>query len=112
MIVLGSSYTFTANLFFASVFLNDNNNVAEREKANVKIFPNPTSAHFSMEIGAENYTEMYIYNQLGELIYQEKLVGQNGLIQRDIPAGLSEGVYEIVLISEDGRSSVASLVVN
>jgi hypothetical protein len=65
-----------------------------------------------MEIGAENYTEMYIYNQLGELIYQEKLVGQNGLIQRDIPAGLSEGVYEIVLISEDGRSSVASLVVN
>lgn len=112
MIVLGSSYTFTADLFFASVLLNDNIAVSELDLQSVTVFPNPALFMFTVDLGTDHYSTMELFSQGGELVWTQKIPNKEGLLEISVPAYMADGIYKLVLKEEDGRSKSTSIVLS
>ncbi|OYT17366.1 MAG: hypothetical protein B7C24_03040 [Bacteroidetes bacterium 4572_77] len=64
-----------------------------------KLYPNPSLGNFSIEIEAQhNFSEMLIYNQIGTLVYKEKLSNNS---THNYQLDLASGLYFIELVSPE-----------
>ncbi|MCB0533403.1 MAG: T9SS type A sorting domain-containing protein [Lewinellaceae bacterium] len=71
------------------------------EKRAVKIYPNPVSDQFNLELESveEIQTQLQVFDPLGRLVFSENTTLHTGLnrIHLQIPAGLAPGRYTLVL---------------
>jgi hypothetical protein len=76
----------------------------------VKVYPNPNSGRFIVELDSfENTAHMYVYNQLGALLYDARL---SNIVQNEIELPLAKsGLYYIRVIS-DKLQFVNKIIVN
>lgn len=82
--------------------------------ASVSVYPNPANHILNISIGPDSYrdikenTEIKIYNQLGELVFNETLTTQNSSIKTH---HLQSGVYFYNILSNDKVLKTDKLVI-
>lgn len=63
------------------------------------VFPNPNSGSFTIrtEIDYDQAMPLLVFNSDGKLVYEQKLIGTNGLLEEKItlPGGLAAGMYKL-----------------
>lgn len=75
------------------------------------VYPNPVNAGQSITVEYTNETgnmTMAIYDVVGNLIYTNAIINQNGYVKLDIPIGqmgLSKGMYTVTLFNQEFRQS-------
>ena len=87
------------NLFYLKVYYSPTD-VAENSETGINVFPNP--ADHSLKIEAEGMTRLFVYNTLGQLVF-ESVCGDNVM---DVNvSGWSEGIYLVKVLTTEGLSS-------
>jgi hypothetical protein len=81
------------------------NSIVERQKENVKIFPNPSNGIITIE--TPNYFELQVYNIQGQLLFS----GEIQIGKHTLTLPVAKGLYHVKLISENSVSS-RKIVVN
>ena len=94
----GNSVMYVDNLSFDNLITSIDYKTARNTLLN--IFPNPANDIISFKINksSQDETKLDIYNQIGVLVISEKLKRNQQTINT---AGLSEGIYFVVLTSRD-----------
>ena len=67
------------------------------------IFPNPFKDNINLKLNT-NYNQLSIYNQLGSLVYQKNINGENEI--NITTKSFSSGIYIVNLINEDNVKSI------
>lgn len=70
--------------------------------ANVNVYPNPATDFIQVKMDAAQ-GEVYIYNTVGQLVYNNANVANNETIS---VSSLSTGVYNVVIVSNDKKETV------
>ena len=82
--------------------------IGELDSYIFSIFPNPSQGDFSISftaISGSTYT-FKVYNEAGQLIYEDRLENQNGKIIKDVHLGeLASGMYNLTLSNGKTESS-------
>ena len=68
----------------------------------IRIYPNPSSDIFNIELNSDSETEILVTNILGEKVYNESIKEYN--TQIDI-SDHSKGVYNLTIKTSDGISN-------
>jgi len=83
--------------------------IIEIEKDLFSIYPNPTKNSFTVKNMSENSkSSMKIFNILGEIVFEEQLIGKTEYI---VDVKFSKGIY-FVWISSEEMNAVKKLLVN
>ncbi|WP_299046152.1 sulfatase-like hydrolase/transferase [uncultured Polaribacter sp.] len=75
----------------------------------VNIYPNPASNSFTITIDTFGKAEVFIYNMLGKLIYNNTT--NNGSIEVDNLREFSAGIYLVKTLTHDGKADQKKLVI-
>jgi len=74
------------------------------DRNQMKVYPNPTSGQFTIELNKYTEGQIQIYNSLGSLVYSEVIRNDHqGLI--DLPPNLKRGIYIVKLVTDDSIST-------
>jgi photosystem II stability/assembly factor-like uncharacterized protein len=79
-----------------------NNSIAQKNDQSAKIYPNPSSGIFQIELTKNKTTHLEVYDIAGSLVFQNKF--NSKLFELDLTA-LPAGLYFIKIISEDNYST-------
>ncbi len=66
----------------------------------VLVFPNPASNEFEIRFG-QPFDELIITNQLGQVVHQEKLSGQQGSVKVKVGSHWTPGIYFLRMTGKD-----------
>jgi len=92
-----------------SVTLDVTTSVAETEKPNIKIYPNPASNNIEIQLADnDKHYSVEIYDSFGRLVIQSSINNQTSTI----PLNLSSGVYILRLTDKDESQYIQKLIVN
>jgi hypothetical protein len=81
-------------------------NVAEIEKNNPTIYPNPATNNFTVNLGNDEKANIQLYNIVGQQVYSETI---NGTAQVNV-SNLKSGVY-MLKINQNGKSYTTKVIV-
>jgi hypothetical protein len=104
---------FTSSQFFSTLSNNGPNNsarttIADEEikiafPAGLTIWPNPASAQVMINVsGLKGLSELQVVNMLGQVVISQTVVLKEGQTHTINIAGLSQGVYKLVLRNREG----------
>lgn len=83
----------------------DSRDKHEAEKSyGIAVFPNPNNGEFTLNTGSDEEKDIYVYNILGEIIYQK-----NKTVERILDISISnapKGMYLLKLVSDDKTETV------
>jgi photosystem II stability/assembly factor-like uncharacterized protein len=79
-----------------------NNSIGQKNDQSAKIYPNPSSGIFQIELTKNKTTHLEVYDIAGSLVFQNKF--NSKLFELDLTA-LPAGLYFIKIISEDNYST-------
>ncbi|MGV8964265.1 MAG: T9SS type A sorting domain-containing protein [Candidatus Saccharimonadaceae bacterium] len=73
----------------------------------VRVFPNPSSGSFTIDIGNnKNIVKIRLANMIGNIVYQKDIVGQNNI---NI-AALPNGAYILTIIDKEKRTTNRKII--
>ncbi len=107
-IITGSSNSNNFRYEFSFEFTNNAVSVNEVESLNnINIYPNPASS--SINVSAQNLTNIKIYNAVGQLIYAEDATSDNVRIDTQ---NWTNGFYYVTVETADGNNVSQKVIVN
>ena len=84
--------------------------IGEHNNSNVRIFPNPTTGKFTIEIKGTGTVSVNVFNAIGVSVFSEKDITSTGKISRTIDLSLMpEGVYYLK-VEGDAGSTVQKII--
>jgi len=84
----------------------------EKEKENLKVFPNPNNGHFRVAIPGNQPATIRVYNTLGEVVFESSEPAIQGRSEKTIDlSSQPDGVYTVVLSGNEIRLS-RKIIVN
>jgi len=89
-------------------------NIVEHKENQIGLFPNTATNQFRIQLSSGNQKDAHIsfYNKIGELILQNKCVGNtNGLVNKNT-TNFSAGFYFIEITAAEFRTSAKLCLVN
>ncbi|MBE0661531.1 MAG: S8 family peptidase [Bacteroidales bacterium] len=87
--------------------------IAEINLLNMRVFPNPSEGRFIIAFDSRVKTDGFIFvsNSLGETVYSEPIAIENGHFSYSLDLSqLSQGIYNLVVYSDQGQSSTRILI--
>ena len=107
-IITGSSNSNNFRYEFSFEFTNNAVSVNEVESLNnINIYPNPASS--SINVSAQNLTNIKVYNAVGQLIYAEDATSDNVRIDTQ---NWTNGFYYVTVETADGNNVSQKVIVN
>ena len=107
-IITGSSNSNNFRYEFSFEFTNNAVSVNEVESLNnINIYPNPASS--SINVSAQNLTNIKVYNAVGQLIYAEDATSDNVRIDTQ---NWTNGFYYVTVETSDGNNVSQKVIVN
>lgn len=107
-IITGSSNSNNFRYEFSFEFTNNSVSVNEVESLNnINIYPNPASS--SINVSAQNLTNIKVYNAVGQLIYAEDATSDNVRIDTQ---NWTNGFYYVTVETADGNNVSQKVIVN
>lgn len=107
-IITGSSNSNNFRYEFSFEFTNNAVSVNEIESLNnINIYPNPASS--SINVSAQNLTNIKVYNAVGQLIYAEDATSDNVRIDTQ---NWTNGFYYVTVETADGNNVSQKVIVN
>ena len=77
--------------------------LGKANRVDFRIYPNPTNGHLHLEGQLNNNTDIICYNMLGDIVYQESLLGTNTSWVIDF-SSFPLGIYSIQVSNNDGTA--------
>jgi len=92
----------------ASTRNGQDNEFADMHVAEVNIYPNPTSGNIQLEspVFENNQTQVHLYNNLGQLVQQERLNSGSMNQSIDFSSQLTNGIYFVKILQEDKEINI------
>ena len=107
-IITGSSNSNNFRYEFSFEFTNNAVSINEVESLNnINIYPNPASS--SINVSAQNLTNIKVYNAVGQLIYAEDATSDNVRIDTQ---NWTNGFYYVTVETADGNNVSQKVIVN
>ncbi|MEE4260343.1 MAG: PKD domain-containing protein [Bacteroidales bacterium] len=79
----------------------------------IQVYPNPNSGRFTIVIPKEEvFEKMVVYDQIGRIVYSEKLNDQQNTIRIQIGSEWQNGIYLIRLINSEQQIITKKVIVN
>ncbi len=90
--------------------INDNNLLDnENDDLEIKVYPNPSTGKFKVDIPIKNIFSLEIFNEQGQLVYN-KPIEDTGTYEVNL-GRFNKGLYHIVL-KENGKKYVKKIIIN
>lgn len=82
--------------------------ISEISLLTMRVYPNPSDGKFTIEFNSRVKTDglVLVSNMLGETVYSEPIAIEHGSFSHSLDLdGLSQGIYNLMLLSDQGKSS-------
>lgn len=81
-----------------SLLVEDCTGITENENNTLRIYPNPNTGVFTLNLSGQDVVSISLVNALGKVVYHEQEVRINGSFSKSIQTnGLSQGVYYLTI---------------
>jgi PKD repeat protein len=110
------TYSFYGNPMFIdnisiSQYVGVESNIISKD--DIQVFPNPNSGKFTVVIPEEQiFEELVIYNQIGQVVHNERLNSQENSIRINMGSEWRNGIYLIRLTNSNNQIITKKVVVN
>jgi hypothetical protein len=87
--------------------------ISEISLLNMRVYPNPSDGRFTIEFNSRVKTDglVLVSNMLGETVYSEPIAIEQGSFSHSLDLdGLSQGIYNLMVLIDQGKSSNRILI--
>ncbi len=81
--------------------------VREKDKIDVRVYPNPSNGNFQVKLPNDTYSALKIVNQTGQVVFQDSFNGA----EVQLTPNLASGVYSLIITDNKYQSLTSKIVI-